>query len=270
MLEEKKQEKLDKKDWYVFLHGIKFGGFTRKALRKDALAFGEFILGDDELSIGDFSLKFTDIIRFEIEKKYDIIIYCTNGRKYKIFRLPYIKMIANNVLAILSDRLIQYKNEKEKVPRSIVSPVGYETTGPPIQDTKTREGLLIFASYATKDADLYKIPELAHKLESHKEIGEVLYWQEDMHDSIIEYMNDNLGRCDVVLLFCSPNALDSVPVKKEWMAAESLNKPIIPVFVKPEHIPPLLNDRLGIEFDSFDFQKNIQEIYELILKKKEN
>ncbi|MFX1258652.1 MAG: toll/interleukin-1 receptor domain-containing protein, partial [Promethearchaeota archaeon] len=94
--------------------------------------------------------------------------------------------------------------------------------------------------------------------------------QEDMHDSIIEYMNDNLGRCDVVLLFCSPNALDSVPVKKEWMAAESLNKPIIPIFFKPEHIPPLLNDRLGIEFDTFDFQKNIQEIYELILKKKES
>lgn len=154
------------------------------------------------------------------------------------------------------------------VSRSITTPIEYETKAS-IQETETKEGLLIFVSYATKDANLYRISELAHKLESYDEIGEVLYWQEDMHDNIIEYMNDNLGKCDVVLLFCSPNALSSVPVKKEWMAAESLNKPIIPIFVKPEHIPPLLNDRLGIEFDSFNFQKNIQGIYELVLKKKQ-
>lgn len=99
--------------------------------------------------------------------------------------------------------------------------------------------------------------------------GSSLLWH-DMHDSIIEYMNDNLGRCDVVLLFCSPNALESVPVKKEWMAAEAVQKPIIPIFFKPEHIPTLLSDRLGIEFDNFDFEKTVQEIYELILKKKNN
>ncbi len=138
------------------------------------------------------------------------------------------------------------------------------------KEEKKGEGILVFVSYATKDADLYKISELARALESYKEIGEVLYWQEDMHDSIIEYMNDNLGKCDVVLLFCSPHALESVPVKKEWMAAEAIQKPIIPVFLKPEHIPTLLRDRLGFEFDTFDFQKNVQKIYELILKKKEN
>ncbi len=157
----------------------------------------------------------------------------------------------------------------KQTPSSIASPKGYELNTSIVQESQQKEGLLIFVSYATKDTDLYKIPEIAHQLEAYKEIGEVLYWQEDMHDSIIEYMNDNLGRCDVVLLFCSPNALDSVPVKKEWMAAEDLKKPIIPIFVKPEHIPPLLSDRLGFEFDTFDFQKNIQEIYELILKKKQ-
>jgi hypothetical protein len=88
-----------------------------------------------------------------------------------------------------------------------------------------------------------------------------------MHDSIIEYMNDNLGRCNGVLLFCSPNALNSIPVKKEWMAAEALKKPIIPIFLKPEHIPPLLSDRLGLEFDNFDLQKNVREIHDLFLKK---
>lgn len=145
---------------------------------------------------------------------------------------------------------------------------GYTSEAENIQEPEKREGLLVFVSYATKDADLYKISELAHQLEFNKDIAEVLYWQEDMHDSIIEYMNDNLSRCDVVLLFCSPNALDSVPVKKEWMAAEALKKPIIPVFLKPDHIPALLSDRLGIEFDTFNFKNNVKKLHELILKKK--
>lgn len=156
----------------------------------------------------------------------------------------------------------------KKEPEAIASPHGYTSETSSVQGSEKREGMLVFVSYATKDAELYKIPELARKLEEYKEIGEVLYWQEDMHDSIIEYMNDNLGRCNGVLLFCSPNALDSIPVKKEWMAAEALRKPIIPIFLKPEHIPPLLSDRLGFEFDTFDFQKNIREIYQLLLKKK--
>ncbi|MFW9820863.1 MAG: toll/interleukin-1 receptor domain-containing protein [Candidatus Thorarchaeota archaeon] len=142
------------------------------------------------------------------------------------------------------------------------------TSAPLNSSSETEEEeKLVFVSYATKDAELYKIPELAKKLEEFKGIGKVLYWQEDMNDSIIEYMNDNLGKCNGVLLFCSPNALNSVPVKKEWMAAEALKKPIIPIFFKPEHIPPLLSDRLGIEFDNFDFQKNVRGIHDLFLKK---
>jgi hypothetical protein len=70
-----------------------------------------------------------------------------------------------------------------------------------------------------------------------------------------------------MLLFCSPNALASEPVEKEWTAADIIGKPIIPIFNNPDHIPTLLKTRLGIQFDPFDFQKNINEIYNLILKK---
>lgn len=80
-------------------------------------------------------------------------------------------------------------------------------------------------------------------------------------------MSDNLGRCHVVLLFTSPNALDSKPVKKEWTAADAMGKPILPIFLKPDNIPPLLRSRLGVEFDQFDFKKNITDIYKLIKKK---
>ncbi len=200
------------------------------------------------------------------EISFDDLSSRTGLQRTELMNIMESLILKGDLKAKISGNLLKLM----ETPISIDSPIGHEADKFTVQQSEKKEGLLIFVSYATKDADLYKISELAHALESHKEIGEVLYWQEDMHDSIIEYMNDNLGKCDVVLLFCLPHALDSVPVRKEWMAAEALKKPIIPIFIKPEHIPPLLSDRLGFEFDTFDFQKNIQEIYELILKKKEN
>jgi hypothetical protein len=46
-----------------------------------------------------------------------------------------------------------------------------------------------------------------------------------------------------------------------------MGKSIIPIFNNPDHIPPLLKTRLGVQFDPFDFQKDINEIYSLIIKK---
>jgi hypothetical protein len=135
------------------------------------------------------------------------------------------------------------------------------------QLSEIKNNLIVFASYATKDEELFKVKEIAKILTTYKNIEDVLYWQEDMEDNIIKYMSDSVEKCDVMLLFCSPNALKSKPIEKEWTTADIMNKPIIPIFVKPDHIPPLLKTRLGIEFDSFDQQKTIEEIYNLILKK---
>jgi len=181
-------------------------------------------------------------------------------------RTDLIKILENLILdgkikAKISSDMLNFKTEVE------TSSLGETSEASLVQESEKREEKLIFLSYATKDAELYKIPELVRKLEEYKDIGKVLYWQEDLNDSIIEYMNVNLGKCHGVLLFCSPNALNSIPVQKEWMAAEALKKPIIPIYFKPEHIPPLLSDRLGLEFDNFDFQKNIREIHDIFLKK---
>ena len=132
---------------------------------------------------------------------------------------------------------------------------------------KKEHDILVFVSYATKDAEIFKIKEICESLTKQAKITDVLYWQEDMQDNIIKYMNDNLEKCDVMLLFCSPNALISEPVEKEWTAADIMGKPIIPIFNDPKHIPPLLKTRLGVNFDPFDVQKNINEISSLILKK---
>ncbi|MFX1309545.1 MAG: toll/interleukin-1 receptor domain-containing protein [Promethearchaeota archaeon] len=135
------------------------------------------------------------------------------------------------------------------------------------KDAKLEKDLLVFMSYATKDADLFKIQEISNKLTNTPEVKDVLYWQEDLDDNIFEYMNDNLGKCHVFVLFCSTNALESVPVKKEWTAADAMGKPIIPVFYDTDHIPPLLRSRLGIEYDFYDIDSNIRALKNIIFKK---
>ena len=132
---------------------------------------------------------------------------------------------------------------------------------------EARQNKIVFVSYATKDADLFNIKEIAENLTIYDEIEEVLYYEAESYDNFVKYMNDNLGRCDVVLLFCSPNALKSGAVEKEWTAADAMDKPIIPVFIRTDHIPPLLKSRLGVEFDTFDQPKNIKEIYRIIMKR---
>ncbi|MFX1489945.1 MAG: toll/interleukin-1 receptor domain-containing protein [Promethearchaeota archaeon] len=158
------------------------------------------------------------------------------------------------VIKIITDKSIDYINS---TPNGIVKP----------SKVIKGEGVLVFVSYSTKDALPFRIEEIADDLSKTEEIDDVLYWQEDNKDNIIEYMNENLGNCDVVLLFCSPNSLNSIPVQKEWTAAEGLSKPIIPVFINTAHIPPLLNTREGVEFDTFDHEKNVKKIHELIIKK---
>ena len=82
-----------------------------------------------------------------------------------------------------------------------------------------KEPIIVFISYTTKDSERFQIPIIAEKLMKYPGIKKVLYWEEHMRDDIIKYMNDNVGKCDILLLFCSPNSLKSEPVEMEWQAA---------------------------------------------------
>ncbi|MFX1237345.1 MAG: toll/interleukin-1 receptor domain-containing protein [Promethearchaeota archaeon] len=131
-----------------------------------------------------------------------------------------------------------------------------------------KSDVVVFISYATKDAKLFKIEKFAEELKNMNNISDVFYWEEDTEDSIIGYMDESLGKCDVLVLFCSPNSLESIPVKKEWRAAEAIGKPIIPVFIKEDHIPTLLRDRIGVEYDTFNLENSIKSLHKIIAKKK--
>ncbi|NVM44340.1 MAG: toll/interleukin-1 receptor domain-containing protein [Candidatus Lokiarchaeota archaeon] len=163
---------------------------------------------------------------------------------------------------------IPTKREIELASYMLGKPIPTEIIGKNIPiSNEIQHRILIFVSYATKDVNLFKIHEIVKMLTNFQEIKDVLYWEEDMDDNIFEYMNENLNKCDIIVLFCSKNALNSVPVKKEWTAAEAIGKPIIPVFFDIDHIPTLLKSRLGIEYDFYDIQKNIHGLHDLILKK---
>jgi len=127
----------------------------------------------------------------------------------------------------------------------------------------------VFLSYATIDSNTFYVSRIANELLNYPEIEQVLYWEEDLHDDIYDYVDTNLGQCDVFLLFCSTNAIKSDAVKMEWQAALKVKKKIIPVFVREQDIPTLLSTKLGVEFSESDIDATIKNIYDLILKKLE-
>jgi hypothetical protein len=135
------------------------------------------------------------------------------------------------------------------------------------KDEEDESGLIGFFSYSMRDSQLFNIKKIAKSLNAYRKIDEILYCEESTRDNFIKYMDENIGKCDIMILFCSPNALKSGFVNDEWMAAHAMKKPIIPVFLDEEHIPPLLRARIGVKFDVFNFKKNIKEIYDVIKKK---
>ena len=131
----------------------------------------------------------------------------------------------------------------------------------------SKSGIIVFISYATKDSDLFRVRLIDQKLTQYEKIQDVIYWEEDLEDNIFEFMNKYIGVSDIMLLLCSPNSLNSDPVKKEWTAMEAISKPIIPLFKEVDHIPSLLRSRLGVRFNEEDIDATVKEIYENILRK---
>ncbi|MFW9867938.1 MAG: toll/interleukin-1 receptor domain-containing protein [Candidatus Thorarchaeota archaeon] len=127
--------------------------------------------------------------------------------------------------------------------------------------------LSIYMSYPTEDADLFKINNIARELKTYDQIDQIFYYEGDSHKSFIQYLNENLRKSDVLLLFCSSNTSKSKFIDKEWVGADANNIPIIPVFLEHDFIPPLLKSRLGVQYNTPNPQKFIENIYTLILKK---
>ena len=98
-------------------------------------------------------------------------------------------------------------------------------------------GIKIFFSYAKEDSQVFHISQIAKELKAFPEIDDVFYYEGQIYDDIYEYMDENLKGCDLLIIFCTENASDSKFVLMEWRSALSIEKKIIPIFIKKTDIP---------------------------------
>lgn len=129
----------------------------------------------------------------------------------------------------------------------------------------------IFLSYSTLDSGYFQIPEIAKELENYSEIDKILFWEADSGENIVEYMEKTLKECNVFVLFCSENSLNSRAVTDEWQAAFQLRKKdllkIIPVYEDEKFIPALLTPLLNVKFEKKNLEKFIENLYNEILRR---
>lgn len=128
------------------------------------------------------------------------------------------------------------------------------------------KNIKIFFSYSNKDSDYFHIPIISKTLLSYPEITKVIYFEKEKYENIFQFMNDNIEKCDVLLSFCSQNALSSEYISLEWQAALSKKKKVIPIFTKKEDLPALLAPLNGVKFEQNDLPMSIEKIYQTIQK----
>ncbi len=119
------------------------------------------------------------------------------------------------------------------------------------------------------NSEFFQVEKFATDLQKYPSIDEVLMWEKDSKENIIGYMNENLEKCDVLLLLCTDNSKKSKPVMLEWSAFLAAEKRIIPIFDKAENIPFILKSMLGLECRG-SLLNTIDKVYQLILKTEQN
>ncbi|MFX1371876.1 MAG: ABC transporter substrate-binding protein [Promethearchaeota archaeon] len=128
----------------------------------------------------------------------------------------------------------------------------------------------VFISYSTLDTDYFQVSRIVRRLELYPEIDQVLFWEVDSKQNIVEFMEETLKKTNVFVLFCSENSIKSDAVKGEWQSAYQMVKKglmkIIPVYEDEDHIPRLLWQMLNVKFTKDDFEGFIQNLYEEILR----
>ncbi|MHA1277323.1 MAG: roadblock/LC7 domain-containing protein [Candidatus Helarchaeota archaeon] len=132
-------------------------------------------------------------------------------------------------------------------------------------EEEIQRGLVLFLGYATMDIERFHIPEIAGTLEQKSEVEQVLYWQAGMPETLSDFTNEHVLKCDIYLLFCSQNSTQAELSGVDWEFAHRNKKFILPIFESIEDVPPLLRRIRGILFKEGDLKETISQIYQEIL-----
>jgi len=133
-------------------------------------------------------------------------------------------------------------------------------------------GYTIFISYALADSKKLQVNEIATQLEDKDDIDKVHYW-EGWHGyldgDIISFMEDNIKVSEIFIAVCTEASNLSENCGKERRMAVFQNKRLMPLFDDFSNVPETFQPYLGINFTSKKMTTIANEIYELMIKGKE-
>ena len=124
----------------------------------------------------------------------------------------------------------------------------------------------LFMSFYEGDLKLFKIREIVLKLKDFPEINNKIYWTYEMERDIFKFSQEMIDKFDIMLLFCSKDALNSTEIKNQWISAYENGKIIIPICMKSDFIPESLKSHEILFYDLYDFNKNMLYLRYLMLK----
>ena len=113
----KKTEKWEKSNWFLYINSEYrpiYRLTSNKKLIEMAFKYGKIIFADNNFSIGDFSLRYDNIRKIEKEKSIYIIIYCLDGKNYRVFAHSEIYSMKQmeKVYSILYEKVKEFENER--------------------------------------------------------------------------------------------------------------------------------------------------------------
>ncbi|MFX1395049.1 MAG: hypothetical protein ACFFAH_15965, partial [Promethearchaeota archaeon] len=112
MSEELTQEKWEKKKYRIFPYTGK-----KTYLKAAAVGKGIILMDNEKLSIGEFSLKINDILRFEKEFKHFILFYTKDGNIYCLHAINFRDQIFNYLFdAFRKEKIIEAKKIIKNLP----------------------------------------------------------------------------------------------------------------------------------------------------------
>lgn len=133
-------------------------------------------------------------------------------------------------------------------------------------------GYTIFISYALADSKKLQIGDIATQLEDKDEVDKVHYWEGwrgYLDGDIISFMEDNIKVSDIFIAVCTEASNLSENCGKERRMAVFQNKRLTPLFDDFSNVPETFQPYIGINFTSKNITTIANEIYDLIIKGRE-
>ena len=127
----------------------------------------------------------------------------------------------------------------------------------------------IFLSHAVANFETFQIKEIAEYLEQLEEIYDVYYCEADLKGNIDDFMDENIPRCQLVLIFASQKSIfDSQDCAHELELARRHNIQIIPIRGRDVSWDDLaevqLSRELGFQFEESHFTEFCAKLYDYI------